>query len=61
METKIVNSSTLTYEVDGEKESIVVKDNSDNQDWIDIQMGECRVSVPKAVIYELRLVLSKYE
>ena len=61
METKIINQTTLTWTDNGQTESIVLKDNSENEEFLDICLGDCKVSIPKATIYELRLALAKYE
>lgn len=61
METKTINQTTLTWSDKGQTESIVLRDNSENYEFLDISLGDCKMSIPKATIYELRLALAKYE
>lgn len=61
IDIKTINSTKIQYQLNGDTEEIIVKDNLDNQNFTDIQMGDCVVSLPREIIYELRLVLSKYE
>jgi hypothetical protein len=61
MDIKTLNQTALTYTLNGETEEIVIKDNVENQDFIDLKLGDCQVTFPKAAIYELRLALQRYE
>lgn len=61
METKIINQTILTWTDNGHTDSIILRDNQENDDFLDIRLGDCNISIPKATIYELRIALSKFE
>jgi hypothetical protein len=51
------NKTTLTYD----SVEIIIQDNQDNKKFVDIIYEETTLSLPKEIVYELSLVLSKYE